>query len=308
MGYPGASRVLDPLVHTDMGVTAKFLIFNNDAMKSLDRSQLQILFKSKCEEISSLSSKIKEINGQIQKFQKYQNKYKQSYGIAHTYSVQTLQKLLKKELNKLEKNKAKEKGKYAERDIIIEKIKGTLVENAWAIYQQKLKEFNIYNNRYFKNMEGNQCKQYRKKWIHINEHIKNTKYYLYMGPVIRDYNALFKILCQSKPFVSLEECERAKKLLSVLLSNWLKAKKELKLTQGLPPKFHYFYHEIETMFNFKAPSGWWNDQSMEGLNQIGIGVMDNYSSLRGIDRVKYASKKLFLITSPTYSGEYTNEH
>ncbi len=74
-----------------------------------------------------------------------------------------------------------------------------------------------------------------------------------------DYNELLKIISQSKPYVTDEECVRARQLLRSLHNNWLNAKNKLKLKETMPPKYSYLYQCVEMMCLFKITSGYFND-------------------------------------------------
>ena len=80
--------------------------------------------------------------------------------------------------------------------------------------------------------------KYRKNWCVINEHIKQSKFHKYLKPVMDDLNELFSIISQSKPFVTQEECGRAKQLLQSLQQNWLEAKVNLQCRKQCLQNMH----------------------------------------------------------------------
>jgi len=49
--------------------------------------------------------------------------------------------------------------------------------------------------------------------------ISQSKFHKYLKPVMDDLNELFSIISQSKPFVTQEECDRAKQLLQIKVCN-----------------------------------------------------------------------------------------
>eukprot|EP01084_Bolivina_argentea_P314016 543874_1 len=277
---------------------------NDKEVQLIDPQQLQNMIISHTAQISDLYTKLRVQEAEIQKLKCFQTNYTQTYKIKHQFSRKQLADMIKKKVKTYNKGFDQYELLTTKRTEIQNKLKDVPIVGAWKLYQETLKKLNVYSNRYYKNMEGNQCKNYRENWYKINNHIKAKKYYREFKPVMDNYNELIGIISQSKQFVSTEECNRAKQLLTSLHNKWLNAKRKMGLKENMPPKYSYLHQYVEMMCLFQIPIGYFNDQSVEGYNKLFMRIMAAYLNQLGILKVKYPMMKLYLITSPKYYDMY----
>ena len=131
----------------------------------------------------------------------------------HTISLQHIQQSLQKVQSEHRALSAKYSKLYSvyksvERDQ--RKFRGS---DALSVYEQKLKQYKIERTRYFKSLEGRPCRKYIANWKDIMTHCSPSLYVDRMQAFIEVLDSLVKIIGQSKPTLSLEECQKAKQLL-----------------------------------------------------------------------------------------------
>ncbi len=79
--------------------------------------------------------------------------------------------------------------------------------NALQKYEDQLLHYGVYQNRYWKNIEGNQAIKFRKKWNDITKHVKQTTYVKLKTECMKycNWNIVTKICKKSKPKIAQQE-------------------------------------------------------------------------------------------------------
>ena len=178
--------------------------------------------------------------------------------------------------------------------------------NALAVYEQKLNEFKIEKNRYHKSMEGMSCRRYRGNWSEIMKHCAFSSYFSKMKAFIETLDSLVKIIGQSKPTLTLEECQKARLILADVDDKWKRLQKSVYVNRGMPPKYHYLGECVEFVCYWRMPLGYCNEQSVEAFHQICNRLRRNYLNQRGELRVKYMMDKLLHIACPKLCDQYAH--
>ncbi len=302
--YPGASRIRYPLLHVDLGVTTQIKKIDEDKLKQLyDTSSLESELKSVDSQINDMKCKMNDFNYQRNGWHYYYRNYSQTH---HEHKFSHIE--LKNMIDNMDTNYKVMYDKYVKLKRLKNDLQKQITETDFTMYStytEKIKHLRILNNRYFDSLQGNQCKKYRKNWNKIMSHLSTIKYCKNMKLFVQYLNELFSIIAQSKPLVTEQECALANQLLIKIEKQWKKVKSECHIHMNMPPKFHYFDHLVKHMNLFKYPPGWNDEQGLEDSNQLLNNITACYANQLGIQRVKYAMRKVMIITSPKYYKQYT---
>ena len=121
-----------------------------------------------------------------------------------------------------------------------------------------------------------------------------------MKSFVTALKSLLKILSQSKPIVTEEECRKARQHLKELDDAWKVLRQSPFVICEMPPKYHYLKECVEFVDLWKMPLGFCCEQSIEALHQVCNAVRRAYLNQRGILRVLFMMHKMTLITAPEF--------
>ena len=177
--------------------------------------------------------------------------------------------------------------------------------NLYEQYEENMLHFGVYQNAYFKNIEGKQAVQYRRNWNAITKFARNSTYRMNMKPAMRHLNAFHEICNQSKPFISTKELRAARKAIVKFHAEWqiVKEKCVTNNTFSLGKKEHYVVnHHHDFMKLWRVPLGYGNEQSTEHFHKKCDETLAPYSNQRGRKKAMCFARHMFLLTSPKYQN------
>eukprot|EP01084_Bolivina_argentea_P260273 439486_1 len=295
--YPGASRVVPPRLHIDLGVTSKCLkIHTTEIRKQGDRKYWEeqiTAIKAKQLKLKQKFNFSKKYN-EIKDWQKLKdNQNFQNYSLNHINKQMT-------SLNEKYASKYNEWNEQKQQTDLCRQKMLLVRPNIYIQHKNKMNKYGIYRNRYFSSLEGNQCKKYRMNWEAITNHFANSLYYQKHKPFMKDLNSLFKIMAQSKPVLAKEEGAQLEKLVKSLHQKWLAAKETIDSKPSMPPKYHYFDHGAQFCNLWDLPLGFCDEGGLEHGHKIYNMLRREYLNQRGIKRVQGMMGKMYLITAPKY--------
>eukprot|EP01084_Bolivina_argentea_P045639 84012_1 len=169
-------------------------------------------------------------------------------------------------------------------------------------FQTKLDECNVFKNKYYKNMEGNQAKAYLLKWDYISNHIQQTSFYKYLKLVIDDLNSYFRISCKQIFNLSRDQIISIKTSVLNLKKHWNAFVDKCQTINdfSLGNKKHYLMHGYEHQAAFEMTFGTDDEQNVERYNKLVGEIEARYKSQRGLLKTKYFIRHLMFVTSPKY--------
>ena len=102
--------------------------------------------------------------------------------------------------------------------------------------------------------------------------------------------------------ISIENINKARKLLKDIDKQWEYSFRILGFTKTLGAKHHYLHHICDYMCIWRIPIGYISEQSVESFQKVCQLIFNRYRNQRGVKRLKYAIHQILLITSPTYQA------
>eukprot|EP01084_Bolivina_argentea_P045638 84011_1 len=299
--YIGCSRIKPANLHMKMGFCTAILNIQEEYMKLLgDPNEIQKLINNETAALDETRKQLEEmLKAKLAKLlsnETRQNKQKEALKRkGYTYfcsncpkAYKTQNGYLKHEQANICSKKAVDKGfitlnkqlqSATDRKQRLQKNinnLNTLLNDAVNIsdpvpaFQTKLDECNVFKNKYYKNMEGNQAKAYLLKWDYISNHIEETTFYKYLKPVIDDLNSYFSISCKQIFNLSRKQIISIKTSVLNLKKHWNEFVNKCETIKdfSLGNKSHYLMHGYEHQASFEMTFGTDDEQNVEKYNKI----------------------------------------
>eukprot|EP01083_Nonionella_stella_P282521 961326_1 len=218
--YPGASRIIPPRMHCDMGVTKRLYEINEDIVSEL--SDFETVTKS----IQAIQSQIRSAKQYNQQQIKDYNAWKYSFDNytatrhQHHFTLNEISQYMARTKTQYHQSKAQIDQFQTKLDDIKRRMETMQSCNFKMEHTTACELYNVYRNRYYKSLEGRQCKSYRCNWESICASLSETDFYVKLKPFMGDYNAMMRIISQSKQELTNQECLTLKQLKLSLNSKW----------------------------------------------------------------------------------------
>ena len=169
-------------------------------------------------------------------------------------------------------------------------------------HNQKLDQYKIYTNRYYKSLEGRQAKKYRQNFSIIASVLSPSPIYHHLNNTVHWFNVLMSIIAKPEALITEDQCDEANRALLELDKTWKRTKNMFSITSSLGTKYHYLYHCIEYMRIWGLPIGYISEQSIENYHKTCSMILRRYRNQRGVLRIKCGIHQLLLKTSPLYQS------